>query len=114
MTQVKLLNIEFQEINQNDERKKTLYEKVTMSRTKLLLLLKPNKEMHNILLTSLRELINTIDEHHLNRRAKERQNIDISYDNVKFLSQMDQVVENGRNLLYDEWGKIQSVADKIK
>lgn len=111
ITQVKLLNIEFQEEKQNEDRKKVLHEKVTMNRTKLLLLLKSNKEKHQILLLSVRELINTLDEHLLNRKAKEENNLNIPYDNGKFISQMDQVVENGRNLLYDEWRKIQSIGD---
>lgn len=114
MTQTKLLNIEFQEKIQNNERKKMLHEKITLSRTKLLLLLKPDKEKHRILLDSLTCLISTLDEHFLNSKAREENNYNIPYDNAKFLSQMDMVVENGRDLLYDEWGKIQSIADTIK
>ncbi|OYU95648.1 MAG: hypothetical protein CFE21_10945 [Bacteroidetes bacterium B1(2017)] len=113
MTQAKLLNIEFQEKYQNDERKKILHEKVTMSRIKLLLLLKSDKETHKLLLASLTDLINTLDEHLLNRKAKDVNNFNIQYDNGKFLTQMDKVVENGRDLLYDEWGKIQSIADTV-
>lgn len=113
ITQAKLLNIEFQERNQNDERKKMLHEKVTMNRTKLLLLLKPDKDKHQTLLASLTDLINTLDEHLLNRRAKDESNLNIPYNNGKFLSQIDKVVENGRDLLYDEWGKIQSIADTV-
>jgi len=88
-----------------------LHEKVTMNRTKLLLLLKPNKEKHQVLLESLRELIDTLDTHFFNRKAKEKHALNIPNDNGKFLFEMNQVVENGRNLLYDEWTKIQSIAD---
>ncbi len=111
MTQTKLLNIEIQEKNQNDERKKILHEKVTLNRTKLLLLLTPNKEKHKILLDALTQLISTLDEHLLNRKAKDENHLDIAYDNSMFLAQLDKVVDNGRELLYDEWGKIQSIAD---
>lgn len=113
MTQAKLLNIEFQENNQNNERKKMLHEKVTMSRTKLLLLLKSDKEKHKILLASLSDLLNTLDEHLLNRKAKDENNINIPYDNGKFMSQLEKVVDSGRDLLYDEWQKIQSITDTV-
>lgn len=108
MTQARLLNIEFQESQPNIERKKMLHERLTQSRTKLLLLLKPEKETHKDLIDTLRTFINTLDEHLLNSNAN-AQGIVISFDNMKFMNQSDAVIESGRKLLYDEWGKIQSI-----
>lgn len=108
MTQARLLNIEFQERQPNIDRKKMLHEKLTQNRTKLLLLLKPEKETHKVLIDSLRTFINTLDEHLLNSNASV-QGINIPFDNMKFTNQSDAVIENGRKLLYDEWGKIQSI-----
>jgi|GEM_PF-5655534 len=108
MTQAKLLNIEFQDNQPSDDRKRLIHEKVTENRTKLLLLLNPVKESHKALLDSLRTFINTLDEHLLNSNAS-AQGVNIPFDNSKFMIHADEVIENGRKLLYDEWGKIQSI-----
>ena len=87
-----------------------IYDKLycTQNRTKLLLLLKPEKETHKALIDSLKTFINTLDEHLLNSNAS-AQGINIAFDNMKFMNQSDAVIEDGRKLLYDEWGKIQSI-----
>jgi hypothetical protein len=109
MTQAKLLNMEFQETQPDREREKGLHEKVTHNRTKLLLLLKPDKASHKQLLDLLTEFITTLDEHLLNSQAKIKQGLNIPFDNMKFSTQSDKIVESGRILLYEEWGKIQSI-----
>lgn len=107
ITQTRLLNIEFQEKLPNFERKKMIHEKVTQSRIKLLLLLNPEKEYHKELIEVLKTFINTLDEHLLNSNSSAQ--ITIPYDNFKFMSQSDAVIECGRKLLYNEWDKIQSI-----
>ena len=109
MTQAKLLNIEFQEGLPDRKREKEIHESVTQNRTKLLLLLKPDKASHKELLSLLTEFINTLDEHLLNSRAKNERGINIPFDNMKFSIQSDKIIESGRALLYDEWRKIQSI-----
>jgi len=111
MAQANLLNIEFQEKNINFEKRKAIHEKFVFNKNKLYLLLKPEKEKHKLLLDSLEEFITTLDTHLLNSNANNNPNLDITfilYDNGKFLVQTNKVIENARNLLYEEWGKIQS------
>lgn len=111
MAQANLLNIEFQEKNINFEKRKAIHEKFVFNKNKLYLLLKPEKEKHKLLLDSLEEFITTLDTHLLNSNANNNPNLGIGfipYDNGKFLTQTNKVIENARNLLYEEWGKIQS------
>lgn len=111
MAQANLLNIEFQEKNINFEKRKAIHEKFVFNKNKLYLLLKPEKEKHKLLLDSLEEFITTLDTHLLNSNANNNPNLGIGfipYDNGKFLAQTNKVIENARNLLYEEWGKIQS------
>jgi hypothetical protein len=109
MTQAKLLSIEYQEKEPNVERRKIIFEKVIKNRTKLLLLLKTDKNHHKFLLDLLTEFINMLDKHMLNDKVKNEQGISIDFDNHKFIIQSDKIIECGRTLLYDEWGKIQSI-----
>jgi hypothetical protein len=112
LTFAKQLNVEFQEKKNNVEIKKALHEKVTINRTKLILLLNIEKnELHKNLYKSMYELINILDVHFNNQKAKFENNIIIPNDNGKFLEQMEKVIEDGRKLFYDEWRKIQSVTD---
>ncbi|TND07424.1 MAG: hypothetical protein FD123_3274 [Bacteroidetes bacterium] len=111
MTQANLLNIEFQEQTINFEKKKIIHEKFTYNKNKLFLLLKPAKEKHKLLLDSLGDLMTTLDRHLLNSNSNNDPNSGIGfipYDNGKFMKQTGEVIENARNLLYEEWGKIQS------
>lgn len=107
LTQARLLNIEYQEKQLNEDRLKIIHEKLTQNRTKLLLLLNPYKETHKVLLDSLRVLIDTLDEHLLNYKAID-EGINIPFDNLKFMNESNTVIENGRNLLYEDWKKIKS------
>lgn len=111
ITQANLLNIEFQEKNIDLEKKKIIHEKLTYNKNKLLLLLNPSNEQHKILLDSLNELMTTLDLHllHSNSNNNPESNVAfIPYDNGKFMMKTETVIINGRNLLYEEWGKIQS------
>lgn len=111
MAQANLLNIEFQEKNINSEKRKTIHEKFVFNKNKLYLLLKPEKEKHKLLLDSLEEFITILDTHLLNSNSNNKTNLGIGfipYDNGKFLVQTNKVIENARNLLYEEWSKIQS------
>lgn len=111
LTHVKLLNIEYQEKVPNEEKQKILQEKVSVNRFKLLLLLKSDKEKHKQLQDSIIVLLTTLDEHLLNSKPLKTENKDL-YNNLKLHSEMEKVVHNGRDLLYDEWKKVQSIADK--
>lgn len=110
LTQANLLNIEFQEQTINPERRKILHEKFSYNKNKLNLLLNPAKEKHKLLLESLDQLLTTLDTHMFNSHANNNPNLGIGlipYDNGKFMQEVNKVIENGRILLYDEWGKIQ-------
>lgn len=109
--QANLLNIEFQEKKLNREKIKIVHEKFTYNKNKLSLLLKPEKEKHKLLIDSMIELMTTLDSHLLNSNANNNPDLNIGYipyDNGKFIAQTNKVIEYGRNLLYDEWAKIQS------
>jgi hypothetical protein len=111
MAQANLFNIELQEKNIDFEKRKIIHEKFIFNKNKLYLLLKPEKENHKILLDSLEEFIITLDYHLLNSNTNNNPNSGISfipYDNGKFLAQTNKVICNARNLLYEEWSKIQS------
>lgn len=111
ITQANLLNIEFQEKNIDLEKKKNIHEKLTYNKNKLFLLLKPSIEQHKILLDSLDKLMTTLDLHllHSNSNNNPESNVAfIPYDNGKFMTETETVIINARNLLYEEWGKIQS------
>jgi hypothetical protein len=111
MTQANLLNIEFQEQTINFEKKKIIHEKLTYSKNKLFLLLKPTIETHKLLLDSLGDLMTTLDIHLLNSNSNNNPNSGIGfipYDNGKFMTQTEKVIETARKMLYEEWGKIQS------
>lgn len=101
------INIEFQDPGEdNKEKIKDIHEKITLNRTKMRLLLNPKKELHNNLLTSMTEFVNILDMHILNYRG----NINY-YKNIDFQKTSDKVVENARELLYNEWQKIQKLTN---
>ena len=111
MAQANLLNIEFQETTLNFDKRKAIHEKFVYNKNKLFLLLKPEKDKHKILLDSLKEFITTLDTHLLNSNSNNNPTSVIGfipYDNAKFMTQTDNVIDSARNLLYEEWGKIQS------
>ena len=109
ITQAKALNIEFQEKKLDIERQKILHDKITYNHVKLLLLLDPNKERHKPTLKNLVDFMKTLDKHLFASNAKERGEANVKYDNSEFLANMQKVVEEGRKLLYEEWGKIQTL-----
>ncbi|MEI9909187.1 MAG: hypothetical protein WDO71_05730 [Bacteroidota bacterium] len=104
LTQCKLLNMEFQEPIQNEELKKKLHEKINYNRNKLRLLLSPQISQHENLLKSTEELIGILEKH------MNRSDHDVNeYDNFSFLQKSDNIIDIGRELLYFEWQKIQSM-----
>jgi hypothetical protein len=103
LTQCKLLNSEFQEPKQDMESQKKLHEKVSFNRNKLRLLLSPHLDKHKILLDSMIDLINDLDRHMLNSKHRLE-----DYDNFGFMQKEDKIIEDGRELLYFEWQKIQN------
>ena len=104
------INVEFQDpSNDSRERIKDIHEKITLNRTKLRLLLDPEKDLHNKLLSSMSDFVNIIDEHVLNYRG----NIN-HYKNFDFQKTSDTMIENARVLLYSEWQKIQKLTDDKK
>jgi hypothetical protein len=99
------VNIEFQDPSENTKDKvKEIHEKIILNRTKLQLLLNPEKEFHNSLLTSITEFIDILDKHTLNFENNMN-----DYDNEEFRIAHIKIVENARILLYSEWQKIQKI-----
>jgi|JI9StandDraft_1071089.scaffolds.fasta_scaffold61099_4 hypothetical protein len=111
MTQANLLNIEFQESTVNSDKRKAIHEKFVYNKNKLYLLLKPDKKKHKILMDSLGELLTILDTHLLNSNANNNPSLNmgfIPYNNGKFMAQAEKVIDNARDLLYEEWEKIQA------
>ena len=69
----------------------------------LKLFLNPEILSHKDILKSLEELIRQVDLHYLTSRNKLGE-----FNNINFTVKSDEVVENGRRLLYEEWRKIQN------
>ncbi len=107
ITQANLLNIEFQEKPINKGKLKDLHKKFSYHKNKLSLLLNPNIEEHEIMLKSLDEMMETLDTHLSNSKKNNKGVKSFSYDNIKFMTQSNKVIESGRKLLYDEWERIQ-------
>jgi hypothetical protein len=105
ITQSKLLYIELIETDIPGEKVKTIHEKLTYNHVKLLLLLNPNKLHHKELLNSLVEFMGILDKQLLDKHLG---NLNEA-DNIKFSKCQQNLVDAGRNLLYTEWGKIQSI-----
>ncbi len=108
ITQVNLLNIEFRESVTYSDRKKDLHEKLTYNKNKLLLLLNPGNKKHKKLMDALDALMMNLDGDLRKGSLTERKEKHTPVDHRLFISQTEAVIESGRNLLYDEWGKIQS------
>ena len=99
---MKSLNSEFQEQPINRDRQKELHEKITFSKSKLFLLLKPENENHTALSKSVVRLFTILDTHLLKNRNT---NLRHEYDNANFLNQLDDIVKLGNKVLYEEWEK---------
>ncbi|MEJ2596573.1 MAG: hypothetical protein P8100_15940 [bacterium] len=108
ITQVNLLNIEFRESDLDPDRKKVLHEKLIYNKNKLFLLLNPGNERHKKLMDALNVLMTTLDSNLGKHKKKDPEEKNIPADLSVFASQTEAVIEKGRNLLYHEWGKIQS------
>jgi hypothetical protein len=104
LTFCRLLNIEFQDPSDKLERQKNLHEKVSLHRFKLLLLLDPKKTDHKSVLDSIFDLMNILDHHMLNSKRTIE-----PYKNGDFVKKSEDIVVASRELLYNEWGKIQNL-----
>lgn len=105
ITQCAVLNISFQE---NDfQRKQTAHEKVTLFRNQLRLFLSPEIAAHKKVLENLHELMNLLDLHLMKSSHPNE-----DFDNVGVMTLSDMLVEYGRTMLYEEWGKIQEAQAK--
>lgn len=104
-TQCRLLNIEFQEPSQSKERRDILHEKLTLSRAKVLLLLKPDDNLHKEFIDLLKELMIALDKNMFYAKHGTGE-----LDNFGFFQKAEKIVEFVRVLLYKEWGKIQDRA----
>ncbi|UEG50776.1 hypothetical protein LK994_04720 [Ferruginibacter lapsinanis] len=103
-TQCKMINIEFQDKQSVEGKKKPMHEKITFNRTKLVLLLNPNKNEHKPLLIAIGELLKILDAHLLNSKQK----ID-NFDNLDFMERTNKVIELGTELSYYEWQRMQKL-----
>lgn len=102
------LNAELQDKSENNKQVvKDLHGKFAYSIVQLELLLNPKKEIHEKLLVEIRRLIKIMDTHIVNFR-----NSKTNYDNVAFIKSLYDVVDQGRELLYLEWQKIQKLMEE--
>ena len=106
MTQAFLLDMELRESQIDVKRRKELFEKFTIAKNKLVLLLSPAKEKHDKLLKSMEKLALTLNVNVLYNNPSLRKDA-IPYDNTVFWSESNEVMEVGRNLFYDAWQKNQ-------
>lgn len=103
----KMLNIEFQDPAVNLDRKKTLMEKLSLSKNKLLLLLDPEKELHMKVITALEALLNVLDGHLFLHPTFDKER----FNNADYMNSDKELIIATRNLLYAEWKKIQAISE---
>ena len=109
-THARQYNIELQAKEPNTEKRFQLQEKVYFNRSKLRLLVKPSLPTHSAFLKAENEFMYVLEIHLLNANR----NIN-DYNNQKFHVLSSEMLERGREMLYDEWHKIQHalVDDKL-
>jgi hypothetical protein len=108
MSNCSRINLEFQNPGENSKEKiKEIHEKITLNRTRLILMLDPKKPSHEELLNYMKDFVNLVDYHVLNYRG----NIN-DYKNLEFIQKSTLMIENARELLYAEWQKIQKLTDE--
>jgi hypothetical protein len=101
-THARQLNIYLQSERDDKEKAFVLQEKVYLYKSKIRLLLTPSIEKHGIYLTAQEDLMNVLEIHLLNSKAKIDQ-----FNNQDFIVKSDFMIEKGRELLYFEWQKVQ-------
>lgn len=106
-TNAKMLNIEFQDPFINIERKKMLIEKLTLSKSKLLLLLDPEKELHMKVIMALDALLNVLDGHLFHHGTTNKE----LFNNADYMNSDKELITATRNLLYAEWKRIQAISE---
>lgn len=106
ISQINLINVEFQEKVINEDKQKVIHEKISFYKNKLHLLINPDSFLHSALMNVLKELLTTLDLHMLNSRANNNPSSKIGfipYDNSKLMTQSSKVLETGRKVLNDDW-----------
>ena len=103
-THTRQLNIYFQSNEQDKDKAFILQEKVYLYKSKIRLLLTPSIEKHRTYLGAQEDLMNVLEIHLLNSKAKINQ-----FNNQDFIVKSDIMIEKGRELLYFEWQKVQNV-----
>lgn len=101
-TQVRQLNIQLQQKEEDAVKTFDLHGKVYLYKSKLKLLLTPTIDEHAAFLQSMEDLVSVLEIHVLNNKS----NVG-SYSNQDFIVKSDRMIENGRQMLYFEWQKIQ-------
>jgi len=78
---------------------------------KLMLLVKQNKPLHEALMNAVDDLVKLLDNHLFEMNNKQK-GYESNFDNNKVLTKIGTVIKIGRDLLYDEWGRVQSIANE--
>ena len=87
----------------NDNNRKILHEKVSYQKFKLQLLLSAGIPKHQELRASVHEIMKILDFHvHMTPERFREYN-----QNPEFFALSEKIIEQGRDLLYTEWQKIQ-------
>lgn len=76
-----------------------------------MLLVKQNKPLHEALMNAVDDLVKLLDNHLFEMNNKQK-GYESNFDNNKVLTKIGTVIKIGRDLLYDEWGRVQSIANE--
>lgn len=106
----KALNISIQTSVDEKEKIKAHHE-FAIHFHKLLLLLKQNKPLHIKLTNQIVEFVTLIDKQS-GESVKKQKGIKAEFDNNEILEKIGVILNTGRDLLYDEWGRVQSIANE--
>lgn len=111
LSQAHLLNIEYQGKPVDIEKRKVIMEKFVFQKSKVFLLLNKNDPKHKMLIESLTKLITLLDMHLLKSNTNNNPDLTVgqtAFENGSFLELTTNVIEAARNIVYEEWQKIQS------
>jgi len=111
ITQANLFKTELLNANPEINRTKSIYEKFSSQRIKLLLLLNPKKQFHERLINSLNKIATILDEVQNESDLKAQKNFIKSNE---FSLRIEEILDSGRDLLYYEWNRVQSNNNQLK
>lgn len=108
LTQAQLLNIELQAANPDLVKQQDVHAKFTLQKNKLYILLNPKNDGHDAVLRKTDSLLQTLDKHLFASKQSNSNQSSLPFDNGSFFTQILDITKEARDVLYEEWQKIQS------